>query len=459
MTNNHVLDKEYLEKKNHIKIILNYNEFSIDLNKERRMWTNDNFDYTIIETLEIDNLNNDFLVIDENINLNNFSNSDLKGKSIILPAIMESQQIEVGPPGIIEYNDKNNYLFHHKCNTDSGSSGGPVVLIENFKVIGIHIGHDKLNNKNVGIFLSNVLNDIKNKENLIIRQKEENKNIDNFDIININKILNENIINEKNEKVIENQADNICKVFINNKEIGIGFLSLIPYPDKLNQIPVLFIYSEILKENKEKKIILKFTKDNKEDSKELLISKDRKIYYNKNITIIEIKQDEDFDFNTFLEIDNSNYDNFNNFKKVYLISDIFKNKYHLNEINIKNDNEYIMKNKINEKFIFSPLFDLSNNKIFGIFLQKNEQFEFINTITNDFYLSYNKSNNKIILKIKIEKNDINKEIYYLDNTIHRDKKRRGSSHEYLKELNEKNVKLILYFKKRDLVIENGLFKN
>ena len=118
-----------------------------------------------------------------------------------------------------------------------------------------------------------------------------------------------------------------------------------------------------------------------------------------------------------------------------------------------------MKNKINEKFIFSPLFDLSNNKIFGIFLQKNEQFEFINTITNDFYLSYNKSNNKIILKIKIEKNDINKEIYYLDNTIHRDKKRRGSSHEYLKELNEKNVKLILYFKKRDLVIENGLFKN
>ena len=103
------------------------------------MWTNDNFDYTIIETLEIDNLNNDFLIIDENINLNNFSNSDLKGKSIILPAIMESQQIEVGPPGIIEYNDKNNYFFHHKCNTDSGSSGGPVVLVENFKVIGIHM--------------------------------------------------------------------------------------------------------------------------------------------------------------------------------------------------------------------------------------------------------------------------------------------------------------------------------
>ena len=65
--------------------------------------------------------------------------------------------------------------------------------------------------------MSNVLNDIKKEENLIIRQKDENKKIDNFDIININKILNENIINEKNEQVIENQAYNICKVFINNK--------------------------------------------------------------------------------------------------------------------------------------------------------------------------------------------------------------------------------------------------
>ena len=44
----------------------------------------------------------------------------------------------------------------------------------------------------------------------------------------------------ENLKIIEIQKENsICKIINTNEVTGTGFLSLIPYPDKLNQLPVL----------------------------------------------------------------------------------------------------------------------------------------------------------------------------------------------------------------------------
>ena len=39
---------------------------------------------------------------------------------------------------LVKKDIKNNYEFKHNCNTDSGSSGSPILLLSNSTVIGIH---------------------------------------------------------------------------------------------------------------------------------------------------------------------------------------------------------------------------------------------------------------------------------------------------------------------------------
>ena len=39
--------------------------------------------------------------------------------------------------------DLNNYLIFHSADTEGGFSGSPIILLENYKVIGIHRSHHK----------------------------------------------------------------------------------------------------------------------------------------------------------------------------------------------------------------------------------------------------------------------------------------------------------------------------
>ena len=62
-------------------------------------------------------------------------------------------------------NDSN--YFHDKCNINYNSSGEPYILYNNFSLIGIHIGYNrdknnKDNEKNVGVFIKDIINYIKN---------------------------------------------------------------------------------------------------------------------------------------------------------------------------------------------------------------------------------------------------------------------------------------------------------
>ena len=119
-------------------------------------------DYTIIEIIE-DVKINEFLAYDEKMNINDFNVKEYREASILLPSFMKSGEIETDK-GKISLID--NYQFLHTCNTDPGSSGGPIILLDNFTIIGIHKGYDKKKEKNVGIFLYNILNDMKEKKSL-----------------------------------------------------------------------------------------------------------------------------------------------------------------------------------------------------------------------------------------------------------------------------------------------------
>ena len=117
--------------------------------------------------------------------------------------------------GIIEYIDNEKYkkLFFHNCNTKPGFSGGPIILINNLKIIGIHKGYEEKNKKNIGIYFKEIIENIK-EENEIY-----GKNIIDC-IIDIELKENENIIfnqNKNNEKEIKNNVN----IFIGNKRINI----------------------------------------------------------------------------------------------------------------------------------------------------------------------------------------------------------------------------------------------
>ena len=75
--------------------------------------------------------------------------------------------------------------------------------------------------------------------------------------------------------IIEKQKrNNICKIINVNKAIGTGFLCLLPYPDKTNQLPALITCNHVLNGNeKEVKLIFNDTLE-----KILKLDNSRKMY-------------------------------------------------------------------------------------------------------------------------------------------------------------------------------------
>ena len=56
ITNNHVITKDILIYKENIEIKLNNKEIKISLNLDRRIWTNEEIDFTCIEIIKEDNI-------------------------------------------------------------------------------------------------------------------------------------------------------------------------------------------------------------------------------------------------------------------------------------------------------------------------------------------------------------------------------------------------------------------
>ena len=115
-------------------------------------------------------------------------------------------------------------------------------------------------------------------------------------------------------KMILFQMENcICKIYLKNDKIGIGFLCKIPFHHKL--LPVLITNNNIFDENdKNIKLIIN------NEEKEIKIDKSRKIYRDNNIIIIEIKPNKDKIYN-YLELDENEIYKENNkeYKSIYII--------------------------------------------------------------------------------------------------------------------------------------------
>jgi len=103
------------------------------------------------------------------------------------------------------------------------------------------------------------------------------------------------ISTERIKKILFQMENCICKIYLKNDKIGIGFLCKIPFHNKL--LPVLIINKNIFNENDKN---IKININNEE--KEIKIDKSRKIYKDNNIIIIEIKPNKDKIYD-YLELD------------------------------------------------------------------------------------------------------------------------------------------------------------
>ena len=150
ITNNHVLDIDDIAPDKKIRITVNDCSYSkiIVINSNRKVYTNEEYDITIIEIKDSDNLNYiKYLEIDDRVFLNNIEKNYKKAYVLHYPGQITKVSSSFGEMDIsVDYNG-----IQHKCSTTSGSSGSPILELSTFKVMGIHKG--SRNKINLGTFL------------------------------------------------------------------------------------------------------------------------------------------------------------------------------------------------------------------------------------------------------------------------------------------------------------------
>ena len=150
ITNYHVINKEHLDNKKEIEVIIYNKEVNLSQVESKKIeiknkviYYNEAYDVTIIEIDEKRDGKYEYLELDENI-LNKNKIYEYLGNSIYIlqyPCYYEKQKLAVSY-GIIKnrFLDKE-YDFAHYCSTEYGSSGSPILNIYNNKVIGTQAGN------------------------------------------------------------------------------------------------------------------------------------------------------------------------------------------------------------------------------------------------------------------------------------------------------------------------------
>ena len=225
MTNNHVLDSNDILENKIITFSLNNNIKNIKIDKERKTYTSEPFDTTIIEIKEeLDDLKNviEYLELDDikfkyiKENNKDFSNNHLnnlyKDESLYILNYLGGKEIVISYGFLRKIEESKIY---HKCSTDKGSSGSPILSLENNRLIGIHYGGSNNFNFNLGTLIAFPIMEFQiiNTNNYSIKKTLNSMTI-------IYKIDNDNRAYNKlrlfGEEFVKNNKDN-CSIIIDGK--------------------------------------------------------------------------------------------------------------------------------------------------------------------------------------------------------------------------------------------------
>ena len=243
-TNNHILNKESIDKGKKIKLLYRGKNITIEMTEKRHKFTNESLDYTCIEILEEDGINN-FFEIDEAV-LNN--RSSLKNEDIFILQYNESNSTAFSSGKIFDIMDN---IIIHSAVTEKGSSGSALIRRNRNElkyIVGIHYATiKKYDNYNLAISFDNILEDLKlkinEKSSKIIAQIRIPKKNYKARIINSSEnaerdglILESSIL--KNEKEIRT-----CSIYINSKKIDFDYYHIFKNPGNYQ---IIYIFPHLL---------------------------------------------------------------------------------------------------------------------------------------------------------------------------------------------------------------------
>ena len=171
ITNNHVLNENDVMDNKIITFSMNNNIKDIKIEKGRRKYTSEIYDTTIIEIKEKDYLDDmiEYLEIDDdNLKaiksenkqfLEEHFNNLYRNESLYVLNYLGGKEIVLSYGFFVKIEASKIY---HKCCTNNGSSGAPILSLENNKLIGIHNGSVNNFNFNLGTLIAYPIVDFQN---------------------------------------------------------------------------------------------------------------------------------------------------------------------------------------------------------------------------------------------------------------------------------------------------------
>ena len=296
---------------NNISITLNNNEdYSIDRNESRLIYVDKKKDIAIIEIKSYDKINVHALEFQvHNKNERNFENLNEKYNKKLAYVLQypggKESQVSYGKLNVV-MNNQDNFYIRHKCSTEIGSSGSPIILLSNSKVIGVHLFGGE-NNYNEGFFIFEAIDLFKNEykkkyakkftnckkiskqknlkkgkinNNTNINNSKIQKNLDAYkssltsqkkDTTNENsipkKVMPKNLFKSRKSMnpPLENRNENNNKSIQNKKKFFDSKIIIDNYEDNINDKKIEF------KKTEEIKIICKTFINSKNDKNQLII--------------------------------------------------------------------------------------------------------------------------------------------------------------------------------------------
>jgi len=202
-TNVHVINEIGIGKEILIKYANETKEISLKLNREKRIirsFQDKNIDVIFIEIIEDDKIDDFYFLEVKRLN-QPFEN--YIGKEIEVFHYPKGGSFALTKGKIIRMSNAFPDMFIHNSITELGSSGGPIFLRGEKKVIGIHKGKLENFRGNGGIFLKNIIDEISveksedeaNYQNCKKKKLSDSENnsvdilTDLFELMNIGKIL------------------------------------------------------------------------------------------------------------------------------------------------------------------------------------------------------------------------------------------------------------------------------
>ena len=241
ITSRHIINEDLLcEKDSKISIKTHKNKsFKLfDLNR-RMKYTNKEYDITIIEIKEQDNIKNylkiDYNIMNDILDKKDYNNNIYSNETLYMIQYPQGQlSVSYGILNNVDENEK--YIFNHKCCAKNGSLGSPILNMNN-EVIGMHKEGIK-NKSNQGIFLFHAIKNFIEEKNYNYKYEKFNRKSKNdkllykfkrkFEINFIQSSFDYNekkyILNLSGLWIINQQLDDLSKIHF--KEIQKLYLAI-----------------------------------------------------------------------------------------------------------------------------------------------------------------------------------------------------------------------------------------